>query len=116
MTPEQYDKLPKHVQVEITKLRMQVETLTARNQWLEDENRLKVKESNTVIVNGITDYTAIQPFSQVEFRFPDDERHWRTSITARLRRDGGGLEIMGTRAIIISPQASNVAVVTVRED
>lgn len=117
ITQAQMLKLPAYLRNHILDQNREIENLRAEVAWRKDEDRIKVDASNTVVVEGIEHHTPIIPFSEVEFRLEDSEGVWlKPAISARLRRDGKTLEIMGCsgNALAITPQASNVIHVTLR--
>lgn len=108
MSPEQFDRLPKFVQAELSLLREKVSRLEADVAWLRDENRVKVEASNTVVTEGLHNDTALIPFSNVEFRFKDEaKKHWKAAVTVRMSRDEKSIEIHGTDQLGIAPVVSN---------
>lgn len=110
MKPEQLDKLPTYVKNHILMQAQTIKNLQAEVEWRKNEDRIKVEASNTVVVEGIEHETAIKPFSEVEFRFTNDPDHKRRkpSVSVRLDRDGKSVQVMGSDALIIAPQVSNV--------
>jgi hypothetical protein len=118
MTPEQLAKLPRFAQTEIAKLRQQVERLQIKNDWLEDENRVKVESSNTVVTEGMNDDTALPSFSRVEFHIKEGEgrpKRWKSSVTVHVNDDGKSVEVRGSDAIVIMPDGANTFRVVLRD-
>lgn len=108
ITDEQFAKLPQYAKLEISRLREQNERLKLRNEWLEDENRLKVESSNTIISDGVNSGTAIPDYSEIEFVLDDpDRKNWRSRISVRLSRDRKSINIHGDDAIVVWPDVSN---------
>jgi len=114
---DKLDKLPKYARDEIARLRDQVATLEVKNNWLEDENRHKVEASNTVLAEGLHDNTALPPFCHIDFFITDGtaDRRWKSAITVRLNRDGQSIHVSGTDSLLVSPQASNVVNISLRD-
>lgn len=115
MIPEQFAKLPKFAQIELSLLREKVGRLEAEVEWLRDENRVKVEASNTVVTEGIHNDTALTPFSSVEFQMDDDSKHWKNSVTVRVNRDGKSVEVQGSGPLLIAPHVSNHFTLTLRD-
>ena len=118
MTPEQFQKLPKFAQAELSMLQEKSDRLEAEVAWLRDENRVKVASSNTVVAEGANSNTPLPNFSNIEFFLKQQEGkdpRWRSSITVRLRLDGSGIEINATDTISIDPSAGNHVFIKLRD-
>ena len=107
MDDAKFEKLPVYVKDEIRSLRQEISGLKLRNEWLENENRIKVDASNTIVSEGLHDQTALPNFSNVEFHLKSPTKRWKSAITVRVSRDGQRVEIMGTDALVINPKVSN---------
>lgn len=116
MTPEQFDKLPKFAQTEITRLRGMVTRLESKNTWLEDANRVKVADSNTIVAQGVSDDTALLPFSQIAFCLTDEHgMRWRSRVMVQVVQDGRSIEVLGDDALRVDPMSSNHIKISLRE-
>lgn len=114
---DKLDKLPAYARNEINRLREEVGKLTAKNAWLESENRLKVEKSNTIVTEGLGHDTAIPSHSNVEFHLKNLEgRRWKAAITVKVSRDGDFVEIMGSDSISIKPESSNFIRISLRDN
>lgn len=112
---DKFDKLPKYARDEINRLRVEADGLRAKNTWLEDENRVKVEASNTIVSEGIHDNTALPPHSNVEFHLKNPNGKWKAAITVRVSRDGNYVEVMGSDSIVIRPESSNFVRIMLRD-
>ena len=109
------DKLPVYGRSEIARLQAEVNRLQARNEWLENENRVKVDASNTILSEGLDSDTALTPHSNIEFHIKSPTKRWKSCISVRVSRDGERVEIMGTDSLVIHPKVSNHIDLTLRD-